>query len=44
MKELLSGPAISQQLNGFDEIRQLLGGPGASRRAAMMILNTMEGR
>ncbi|MFM6955592.1 MAG: lipid-A-disaccharide synthase [Ignavibacteria bacterium] len=44
MKELLSGPAISQQLHGFDEIRQLLGGPGASRRAAMMILNTMEGR
>jgi len=42
MLDLLSGDAISRQLQGFEEIRQLLGGPGASQRAATMILTLLD--
>ena len=34
---LLSEQELQNQITGFDEIRTLLGGPGASERAARMI-------
>jgi lipid-A-disaccharide synthase len=38
---LLSNEHIQQQLHGFDEIRSLLGGPGASQRAAQQIVSIL---
>jgi lipid-A-disaccharide synthase len=39
---LLTGEKLQQQLEGFDEIRSLLGGPGASQRAAQLITKILE--
>lgn len=38
---VLSDEGREKQLEGFDEIRSLLGGPGASHRAAEMIAKTL---
>lgn len=39
---LLTEDELQNQIKGFDEIRTLLGGPGASERAARMIADILE--
>lgn len=38
--EVMSGPGRQRQLDGFDRLRTLLGGPGASDRAAARIVQS----
>jgi hypothetical protein len=38
---LLTEEELQNQIKGFDEIRTLLGGPGASERAARMIADIL---
>ena len=38
---LLSEQELHNQIKGFDEIRTILGGPGASERAAQMIADIL---